>query len=170
MLFRSTDREDSEKIRFAAAGNQQNIPDADRSIYIAPDGWWMLAPDYSQIEARVTAWRAKCYALLEAWRRGEDIHTNNAVILAAAIGVKLNPADARDIIFPYDPQRKSYRDNGKILTHAWDYGMDDLKTSRDFGLPLEIARRVRAGYFEAYPELAQRIRDVEKEADRKSVV
>jgi DNA polymerase I-like protein with 3'-5' exonuclease and polymerase domains len=159
-----TDREDSEKIRFAAAGNQQNIPDADRSIYIAPDGWLIMAPDYSQIEARVTAWRAREYRLLDAWKRGEDIHTNNAIILAAAIGVKLRPEDARELVFPFDPQRKSYRDNGKILTHAWDYGMDVGKTSRDFGLPFAVAQKLLAGYFEAYPRLAQRIRDVEAEA------
>jgi uracil-DNA glycosylase family 4 len=159
-----TDREDSDKIRYAAAGNQQNIPDADRSIYIAPDGWLIMQPDYSQIEARDTAHRARETALLDAWKRGEDIHTNNAVMLAAAIGVKLKPEDARDLIFPYDPQRKSYRDNGKILTHAWDYGMDDLKTSRDYGLPLDVARRLRAAYFATYPKLMQRIRDVEAEA------
>jgi len=159
-----TDKEDSEKVRFAAAGNQQNIPDADRSIYIAPAGWVIMSPDYSQIEARVTAWRAKETKLLDAWLRGEDIHTNNAILLAAAIGVKLAPEDARTLVFPYDPQRKSYRDNGKILTHAWDYGMDVAKTARDFGLPREIAARLHAGYFEAYPRLLARIKDVEAEA------
>jgi uracil-DNA glycosylase family 4 len=159
-----TDKEDSEKIRFAAAGNQQNIPDADRSIYIAPPGWRIMSPDYSQIEARVTAWRAEETRLLDAWLRGEDIHTNNAILLAEAIGVKLRPEEARELIFPYDPQRKSYRDNGKILTHAWDYGMDVAKTARDFGLPREIAARLHAGYFEAYPRLLARIKEVEAAA------
>lgn len=159
-----TDKEDSEKIRFAAAGNQQNIPDADRSIYIAPPDWVIMSPDYSQIEARVTAWRARETRLLDAWLRGEDIHTNNAILLAEAIGVKLAPEDARRLVFPYDPQRKSYRDNGKILTHAWDYGMDVAKTARDFGLPREIAARLHAGYFEAYPRLLERIKTVEEEA------
>jgi len=156
-----TDREDSAKIRYAAAGNQQNIPDADRSIYCAPPGYKLLAPDYSQIEARVTAWHAKEWRLLDAWARGEDIHTNNAVLLAAAIGVKLDPADARRLPFPYDPQGKSYRDNGKRLTHAWDYGMGPNKTAREYGLPLEIAQKLHASYFERYPALAERTRVVE---------
>lgn len=159
-----TDKEDAEKVRYAAAGNQMNIPNADRSIYIAPSGMLLIAPDYSQIEARVTARRAKETRMLDMWLRGEDIHTNNAVILAEAIGVKLRPEDARVLPFPYDPQKKSYRDVAKIQTHAMDYGEGPGKMSKLTGMPLEVCQRIHAGYFEAYPGLARRMVDVEAEA------
>lgn len=159
-----TDREDADKLRYAVAGNQQNAPISTRSIYVAPPGYLILAPDYSQIEARVTAWRARETVLLDAWARGEDIHTRNAVVLAEAIGVKLDPADARRLPFPYDPQGKSYRDVGKVQTHAMDYGEMPRKMAKLTGMPFEVCRKIHAGYFEAYPRLASRMREVEAEA------
>ena len=54
-------------------------------------GWRFLAADYSQIELRILAHVSGEESLIEAFRRGEDIHRRTA---AEVFGVAL---DARDV-------------------------------------------------------------------------
>jgi len=73
--------------------NLQNIPIRTelgrevRKAFVAARGRRLVAADYSQIELRVAAHVSKDATLLEAFRRGEDIHAATA---AAVLGV---PAD-----------------------------------------------------------------------------
>jgi DNA polymerase-1 len=64
--------------------NLQNIPirtELGRKVrkgFIAKKGYVLLACDYSQIELRIAAALAKDKAMLEAFEKGEDIHTATA--------------------------------------------------------------------------------------------
>jgi len=64
--------------------NMQNIPirtELGRRVrkgFIAKKGYVLLACDYSQIELRIAAALAKDKAMLEAFEKGEDIHTATA--------------------------------------------------------------------------------------------
>ncbi len=65
--------------------NLQNIPIRTelgrriRQAFIPEAGWRFLAADYSQIELRILAHLSGEEALIDAFRRGEDIHTLTAV-------------------------------------------------------------------------------------------
>ena len=64
--------------------NLQNIPtrtDLGRQVrngFIAAPGWILLSVDYSQIELRIVAHAAQDEAMLDAFRRGQDIHATTA--------------------------------------------------------------------------------------------
>lgn len=67
--------------------NLQNIPDAShvgfdiRKAYKATSGWVMLEADYSQLELRIAALYSQDPILLEAYRKGADIHQEVAFML-----------------------------------------------------------------------------------------
>jgi DNA polymerase-1 len=64
--------------------NLQNIPVRSevgrqiRAAFAADPGWKLLSADYSQIELRILADFSEDPVLLEAFRRGEDIHSRTA--------------------------------------------------------------------------------------------
>ena len=64
--------------------NLQNIPIKTelgreiRAAFIPQEGWKMVVADYSQIELRLLAHMSRDPVLLDAFRRGEDIHTRTA--------------------------------------------------------------------------------------------
>ncbi|MBI3625658.1 MAG: DNA polymerase I, partial [Candidatus Rokubacteria bacterium] len=59
-----------------------------RQAFVPEPGWRFLAADYSQIELRILAHLSGEAALIEAFRRGEDIHTLTAVeVFKVAPGV-----------------------------------------------------------------------------------
>lgn len=61
--------------------NMQNIPTkttrgaAIRKAIVAPEGYTLLAADYSQIELRVAAFLSRDETLMRCFREGQDIHT-----------------------------------------------------------------------------------------------
>ena len=64
--------------------NLQNIPIRTelgreiRAAFVPREGWKLVVADYSQIELRLLAHRSHDPVLLDAFRRGEDIHTRTA--------------------------------------------------------------------------------------------
>ncbi|HTR37906.1 MAG TPA: DNA polymerase I [Bryobacteraceae bacterium] len=64
--------------------NLQNIPIRTelgreiRSAFVPREGWKLVVADYSQIELRLLAHMSQDPVLLDAFRRGEDIHTSTA--------------------------------------------------------------------------------------------
>jgi hypothetical protein len=68
----------------SSAPNLQNIPVRTelgrriRAAFVPEPGWRFLAADYSQIELRILAHVSGEESLVEAFRRGEDIHTRTA--------------------------------------------------------------------------------------------
>ena len=58
--------------------NAQNIPLAQRDLFVAPPGFLLWAADHSQLELRIMARRAGCTAMIEAFQNDEDIHALTA--------------------------------------------------------------------------------------------
>jgi DNA polymerase-1 len=126
------------------APNLQNIPvrtEAGRAIrraFVAPPGRVLVAADYSQIELRLLAHLSGDEALLETFRRGEDIHRATA---ARIFGVPL--ADVTP-----DQRRGAKTINFGVL-----YGMGPFALATQLGVPRAEAKDFIAAYFERFPRI-----------------
>ncbi|WFQ79130.1 DNA polymerase I [Xenorhabdus sp. SF857] len=122
--------------------NLQNIPvrnDEGRRIrqaFVAPEGYRIMAADYSQIELRIMAHLSQDKGLLEAFAQGKDIHRATA---AEVFGVPLEQVTSE--------QRRS----AKAINFGLIYGMSAFGLSRQLGIPRGEAQRYMDLYFERYP-------------------
>jgi len=125
-LASGTDDEEEGKIRLSPGGNLQNKKDHERSIFCAGDPNKVFVEwDWSQIELRVMAWKARATELLRALASGQRIHALNA---AAIFGCK--PEDAKKFMVPFEGQMRDADHAAKRATHGWDYGMGEVKTGQ----------------------------------------
>ena len=137
--------------------NLQNIPirtDAGRQVrraFVAQDApdWLLFSADYSQIELRVLAHMSQDPELLDAFRRGEDIHSATASLM---FDVALNnvTSDQRRI--------------AKVLNFGVIYGLSAHGISQQ----TEFTREEGAGFIEAYfnkcPGISGYLEDVKAKA------
>jgi DNA polymerase-1 len=126
----------------SANPNLQQIDRRLKSLISAPRGWVLIEADLSQIEMRIAADLAQEEKMLEAFREGGDIHVKTA---QEVLGKK-------DIT-------KEDRQKAKAVGFGFLYGMWWRKFqiyARDqYGVEVseEEAKRVRKGFFKAYPGL-----------------
>ncbi len=126
------------------APNLQNIPirtEAGRAIrraFVAAPGSRLVAADYSQIELRILAHLSGDEALLEVFRRGEDIHRATA---AKIFG--LDPATVTA------DQRRS----AKTINFGVLYGMGPFALAAQLGVPRAEAKEFIAAYFDRFPKI-----------------
>jgi DNA polymerase-1 len=122
--------------------NLQNIPvrnDEGRRIrqaFIAPEGYCIVAADYSQIELRIMAHLSQDEGLLKAFAAGEDIHRATA---AEVFGL------------PLDKVTNEQRRSAKAINFGLIYGMSAFGLARQLGIPRGEAQRYMDLYFERYP-------------------
>ncbi|HEX2252384.1 MAG TPA: DNA polymerase I [Thermoanaerobaculia bacterium] len=122
--------------------NLQNIPirtELGRSIrraFVAPEGKVLLVADYSQVELRILAHIAGEEALIEAFRRGEDIHATTA---AAVLGVAPGLVTA--------DQRRA----AKTINFGIIYGMSAFGLANTLHIPKKEAEAFIAAYLARYP-------------------
>ena len=95
----------------------------------------LLSADYSQIELRVLAHVTGDPALVEAFRREEDVHTLTA---SKVFGVPLNEVTSEQ------------RDKAKVVNFGIIYGISAHGLSTRLKMPMEDARRFIDEYFAAY--------------------
>lgn len=122
--------------------NLQNIPvrnDEGRRIrqaFIAPQGYRIMAADYSQIELRIMAHLSDDKGLLDAFAQGKDIHRATA---SEVFGTPLEQVTGE--------QRRS----AKAINFGLIYGMSAFGLARQLGIPRGEAQRYMDLYFERYP-------------------
>ncbi len=133
--------------------NLQNIPIRTemgkrvRSAFVAegaPD-WVLFAADYSQIELRVLAHLSQDPELLEAFRRGEDIHAATASLMN---DVPINEVTA-------DQRRVA-----KVLNFGVIYGLSAHGISQQTEYSREDGARFIETYFSKYPRIAGYLEEV----------
>jgi DNA polymerase-1 len=124
--------------------NLQNIPirtDLGREIrraFIADPGSVLISADYSQIELRVLAHLAGEEALIDAFRRGEDIHDRTALkVFGANSGL----------------DKHELRRRAKIINYALLYGKTAFTLARDIGVTPPVAQEFIDAYFGGFPRV-----------------
>lgn len=142
--------------------NLQNIPirtDAGQQIRRAfvpgRPGCVLLSADYDQIELRVLAHITGDAGLLEAFRRGEDIH---AVTAAQVFGVAADGVSA-------DQRRLA-----KVFNYGIAYGISDFGLAAQLGIGRAEAHQFMDTYFARYPKVAEYMRATVELARRQGYV
>jgi len=141
--------------------NLQNIPIRTelgreiRAAFIAEPGHVLLAADYSQIELRLLAHFSDDPLLLEAFRRGDDIHTLTA---SQVFGVPPLMVDAE------------HRRRAKAVNFGIVYGLSPFGLSQQLGIEQKEARQFIDAYFEKYRGVRQYIDRTIEECRREQKV
>lgn len=126
--------------------NLQNIPVREaegkeiRGAFVPSEGNILISADYSQIELRLLAAFSGDEGLIDAFRRGLDIHAATA---AKIFGVKEE-----------DVTSKMRRD-AKAVNFGIIYGISDFGLSKNVGCSVKEAHDFIAKYFETYPKIQE---------------
>ena len=122
--------------------NLQNIPVRTeegreiREAFLPREGWVLLDADYSQIELRLMAHFSGDPALIDAFRKGEDIHARTA-----------------SEIFDVPPEwvTPELRSRAKAVNFGLIYGISGFGLSRNTGVSRKEAAAFIEKYFRTYP-------------------
>ncbi len=135
--------------------NLQNIPIRSelgrrvRNGFIADKGNVLLSVDYSQIELRIVAHMAQDAGMLEAFRRGQDIHATTA---AAIYNI------------PLEQVTKDQRRHAKAINFGLIYGMSAFGLTRSTELTLAEAEDFVKEYFKEFPGIKSYLDGIRKSA------
>ena len=141
--------------------NLQNIPIRTplgreiRRAFVADPGAVLISADYSQIELRVLAHLSGDETLIDAFRRGEDIHQQTA-----------NRVFGEDS--GLDP--RELRRRAKIVNYALLYGKTAFTLARDIGVSQQSAQEFIDAYFEGFPAVRTYIDAIVERARETGVV
>ncbi|MGH1476626.1 DNA polymerase I [Yersinia proxima] len=141
--------------------NLQNIPVRNeegrriRQAFIAPEGYRIMAADYSQIELRIMAHLSQDKGLLAAFAAGKDIHRATA---AEVFGLPLEKVT--------NEQRRS----AKAINFGLIYGMSAFGLARQLNIPRGEAQRYMDLYFERYPGVLEYMERTRKQAAEQGYV
>lgn len=125
----------------SANPNLQNIPIRTelgreiRAAFTAAPGRLLMAADYSQIELRLLAHYSKDPLLVEAFRRGDDVHTLTA---SQVFGVP-------PLMVTADHRRQA-----KVVNFGIVYGLSAFGLSQNLGIEPSEAKKFIEAYFEKY--------------------
>ncbi|HEX6803672.1 MAG TPA: DNA polymerase I [Terriglobales bacterium] len=130
----------------SANPNLQNIPIRTelgreiRAAFTAEPGSVLLAADYSQIELRLLAHYSKDSLLVEAFRRGDDIHTLTASQVFGVPPLMVTP---------------DHRRQAKVVNFGIVYGLSPFGLSQNLGIETSEAKKFIDAYFEKYRGVRQ---------------
>ncbi len=135
--------------------NMQNIPAsgelglAVRKGFIARPGHTFLAADYSQIEMRVLAALSGDAALLEIFKKGEDVHTGVA---------------SRVFNVPPTEVTKEMRRRAKVINFGIIYGMGVTRLQATLGVTRAEASAFYDNYFTTFGSIREYFEKVKRDA------
>jgi DNA polymerase-1 len=142
--------------------NLQNIPirlEEGRKIRQAfipsEEGWYMLAADYSQIELRVLAHISGDENLIDAFRKGMDIHTRTAMDV---FGVK------------EDEVTSLMRRQAKAVNFGIVYGISDYGLSQNLNITRKEAAEFIDRYFAVFSGVKRYMEEIVKQAKQDGYV
>lgn len=135
--------------------NMQNIPvrleigRELRKVFVAPEDMYLVDADYSQIELRILAHIANDEGLIDAFSKGDDIHT----ITASEV-----------FNVPLDEVTKELRSAAKAVNFGIVYGISDFGLSNNLGISKQVAKEYIDNYFARYPYVKKYMEDIVEKA------
>ena len=141
--------------------NLQNIPVRGeegpkiRKAFIPEEGWLFLSADYSQIDLRVLAHYSEDETLIEAFKRGEDIHRRTAAEIFGVPPEKVTP---------------EMRRMAKTINFGIVYGMSPYGLAKELKIGRREAKAFIERYFERYPGVKRYMERIVEEAREKGYV
>ena len=126
----------------SADPNLQNIPIRRpegrriRQAFVAPEGYVLMAADYSQIELRIMAHLSADEGLLSAFAEDRDVHQATA-------------AEVFEV--PVSQVSSDQRRLAKTINFGLIYGMSPFGLARQLGIDRGSAQRYVERYFQRYP-------------------
>jgi DNA polymerase I len=145
----------------SANPNLQNIPIRTelgrgiRAAFIAEPGHVLLTADYSQIELRLLAHFSHDSLLVEAYRRGDDVHTLTASQVFGVPPLMVTP---------------DHRRQAKVVNFGIVYGLSAFGLSQNLNIEPSEAKQFIAAYFEKYSGVRAFIDKTLEEARREMKV
>jgi DNA polymerase-1 len=142
--------------------NLQNIPVRSewgrviRACFVAPrKDWVLISADYSQIELRILAHLSGDPALIDAFRRGEDVHRRTA-----------------SLIFDVPPEGvdSTMRRVAKTVNFAVLYGMGPQALAQSIGVTRQEAEKFIREYFAELPGVKKYLEETIRSATEKLYV
>jgi len=109
-----------------------------RQAFVPEEGWRFVAADYSQIELRILAHLSAEPAIIESFKRGEDIHTRTACEV-----FKIEPAAVTSL----------QRTIAKSANYAILYGVSAFGLSQATKIDQKEAQRYIEAYFATHPRV-----------------
>ena len=123
--------------------NLQNIPirtergkEIRKAFVKKGEGWKILSADYSQVELRIMADFSKDQTMIDAFSKGEDVHSTTA---SKVFGVDLSEVTS-------DMRRKA-----KMVNFGIIYGISAFGLSQRLSIPRKEAAEIIESYFEKFP-------------------
>jgi DNA polymerase I len=127
--------------------NLQNIPirtergkEVRRAFVSRNKNFSLLSADYSQIELRIIAEFSKDASMIDAFKKGIDIHTSTA---SKVYGVPLESVSAE------------MRRNAKMVNFGIIYGISAFGLSQRLNIPRKEAAEIIDNYFREFPTIKQ---------------
>jgi DNA polymerase I len=145
----------------SANPNLQNIPIRTelgreiRAAFTVEPGHVLLAADYSQIELRLLAHFSRDPLLVEAFSRGDDIHTLTASQVFGVPPLMVTP---------------DHRRQAKVVNFGIVYGLSAFGLSQNLGIETGEAKQFISAYFERYKGVRAWIDRTLEEARREQKV
>lgn len=142
--------------------NLQNIPirtEKGREIRKAfvprDENHYLMAADYSQIELRIIAALSEDENMVDAFKKGHDIHAATA---ARVYGVELNEVD------------RTQRSNAKAVNFGIIYGQSAFGLSQNLNISRKEAKQIIDSYFEQYPKIKTYMDEIKEKAKNQGYV
>lgn len=141
--------------------NLQNIPirtEAGRRVrkaFTAPEGYQIVAIDYSQIELRIMAHLSQDKQLLEAFSKGRDIHAATAAEVFST---------------PLEQVTSEQRRRAKAVNFGLIYGMSAFGLAQQLDIPRHEAQLYMDKYFERFPGVLRYMEETRKKAKQHGYV
>src|SRR5438309_1496831 len=120
-----------------------------RAFKAGRPGHVMVSADYSQIELRIAAHLSGDPNLMDAFKKGQDIHTATA---AAVFKIPIESVDPN--------QRRL----AKVANFGSIYGQGEYGLSQQLGIPGDVAREFLGQYWSTYARLREYLDEVRKKA------
>ncbi len=146
--------------------NMQNLPRVDndkykiRGAFIASDGKSLLDGDYPQIEFRVAAVQAGDEKMMDAVRKGWDIHNANTVNMFPGLSyedVVSAKGKKKEQLTAYDIEILKKRQESKTVGLGTLFGEGPTKMALQLNITRQRAMELKDSFFGAYPAIFDNI-------------